>query len=364
MNKQRYEIKYLEGADTHQVIDTTDGSVIQTCGYEEALTAMNALQGVEDLPYGPDFEDKKTAPVDFSDLENPDDWNGTADVKPVDVHTGLNAATVARFEEDCKACRGSGNFFSYTGRLVGPCFKCKGKGKRYFKTSPEVRAEQSRRRVEKKKEIANAKIEQGKQWLIDNPAEAEYLKVESEKGNDFAVSMLTGLGKFGSLTENMLNGIKKGMARKAEWAEKNAQESKQRDERTADAELDLTGLLNAFAAAVANGLKAPKLTVGNLYITRAKDTSRNPGYLYVSTVGSYEDRTYLGKISPAGEFFAGRDCTDEIFNDVKKLSGDVLKAAQAHGALTGNCSMCNRLLTNELSVQLGIGPICRANWGL
>jgi hypothetical protein len=154
------------------------------------------------------------------------------------------------------------------------------------------------------------------------------------------------------------------MARKAQWADENKKAAEKSDARTADAELDLTGLLAAFAAAVANGLKAPKLTVGNLFITRAKDTSRNPGYLYVSTVGSYEDRTYLGKISPAGEFFAGRDCTDEIFNDVKKLSGDVLKAAQAHGALTGNCSMCNRLLTNELSVQLGIGPICRANWGL
>lgn len=297
-------------------------------------------------------------------LDDSEYWNGTADTSPVDVHEGLNAATIAKYEEDCKACRGSGNFFSYTGRLVGPCFKCKGKGKRYYKTSPEVRTEQKRRRDQRKKDDAAAKAEAGKKWLEDNPAEAEYLKTESEKGNDFALSMLIGLGKYGSLTENMLNGIKKGMARKAEWAEKNKAESAARDARTADAELDLTGLLNAFANAVANGLKAPKLTVGNLYITRAKDHSKNPGYLYVSTVGSYEDRTYLGKISPEGEFFAGRDCTDEIFNDVKKLSGDVLKAAQAHGALTGNCSMCNRELTNELSVELGIGPICRAKWGL
>jgi len=309
--------------------------------------------------------DPKKPTTDFSDLEDANEWSAPgADVAPADVMTGLNAATVARFEETCKACRGSGTFYSYTGRPVGPCFKCKGKGKRYFKSSPEVRAEQKRRRDVKKVEVAEAKTAAGAKWLEDNAEIGEYLKTEAAKGNDFATSMLDGLNRYGSLTENMLNGINKGMARKAQWAEENKKAAEKSDARTADAELDLTGLLNAFAAAVANGLKAPKLTVGNLFITRAKDTSRNPGYLYVSTVGSYEDRTYLGKISPAGEFFAGRDCTDEIFNDVKKLSGDVLKAAQAHGALTGNCSMCNRLLTNELSVQLGIGPICRANWGL
>ena len=309
--------------------------------------------------------DTKKPVTDFSDLENANEWSSPgSEVAPADVHTGLNAATVARFEEDCKACRGSGQFHSYTGRLVGPCFKCKGKGKRYFKSSPEVRAEQKRRREVKKVEVKDAKTAAGVKWLDENADVATHLKEEAAKGNDFALSMLSSLNDWGRLTDNQEAAVRKGMVRKTEWAETNAKESKKRDARTADAELDLTGLLNAFAAAVSNGLKAPKLTVGNLFITRAKDTSRNPGYLYVSTVGSYEDRTYLGKISPAGEFFAGRDCTDAIFNDVKKLSGDVLKAAQAHGALTGNCSMCNRTLTNELSVQLGIGPICRSKWGL
>ena len=129
--------------------------------------------------------------------------------------------------------------------------------------------------------------------------------------------MLIGLNKYGSLTENMINGIRKGMARKAEWAEKAKVETAARDARTADANLDLTGLLDAFATAISNGLKAPKLVVGNLRITRAKDNSRNPGFLYVNLNAEYyEDRTYYGKISPAGEFFAGRDCTDEIFKDV------------------------------------------------
>ena len=49
MNNQRYVIKYVSGHDTHNVIDLSDKSIVQTCGYEEALEAMNALQGAEDL---------------------------------------------------------------------------------------------------------------------------------------------------------------------------------------------------------------------------------------------------------------------------------------------------------------------------
>lgn len=307
--------------------------------------------------------------TDFSDLEDANEWNDDLPtVGPADVHKDLNAATVARFEEDCKACRGSGTFYSYTGRPVGPCFKCKGKGKRYYKTSPEVRAEQKRRRIEKKAEEAQVREDAGNEWLDANADVNEYLETEAAKDGQWAQfprDMLANIRQWGRLTEKQEAAVRKGMARKAEWADKNAKESAKRDARTADAKLDLSGLLNAFASAVESGLKAPKLHVGNLRITRAKDTSRNPGYLYITTnADNYDDRVYLGKISPEGEFFAGRDCTDEIFNDVKQLSGDVLKAAQAHGALTGNCSMCNRLLTNELSVELGIGPICRAKWGL
>lgn len=306
--------------------------------------------------------------ADLADLEDANEWrDDLPTVGPADVHKDLNRATVARFEEKCKACNGTGVFTSWAGRTVGPCFKCKGKGVRYFRTSPEVRAEQKRRRIEKQNEERRVRAEAGEAWLEANPDVAAYLKEEAEKNNQwsqFPRDMLAAIETYGALTEKQEAAVRKGMARKATWAEKNAAEKKEREARTADAELDLSGLLSAFASAVASGLKAPKLVVGNLLISRAKDHSRNPGYLYVNTNGDYEDRVYLGKISPAGEFFAGRDCTDEIFNDVKKLSGDVLKAAQAHGALTGRCSCCNRELTNELSVELGIGPICRAKWGL
>ena len=38
-------------------------------------------------------------------------------------------------------------------------------------------------------------------------------------------------------------------------------------------------------------------------------------------------------------------------------------AARTHGLETGNCSCCNRLLTDPESVRKGIGPICESRFG-
>ena len=123
--------------------------------------------------------------------------------------------------------------------------------------------------------------------------------------------------------------------------------------------------MEVFTNASASGLKSPTLVVGNLRISLAKAHSKNPGHLYVNlNADEWDDRTYLGKISPAGEFFSVKACTAELFEEIKTLSGDVFAAAVAHGKKTGRCCCCNRELTNEESVELGIGPICRGKWGM
>ena len=43
---------------------------------------------------------------------------------------------------------------------------------------------------------------------------------------------------------------------------------------------------------------------------------------------------------------------------------DPLAAAIAYGRETGSCSCCGRELTNKVSIDLGIRPICREKWGL
>lgn len=176
--------------------------------------------------------------------------------------------------------------------------------------------------------------------------------------------MLAAIYKFGSLTEKQEAAVRSGMARKAKWLEKSKTEKEERAKRDADAVIDFAPLLKVFNNARASGLSSPTLVIGNLRITQAKPHSKNPGYLYVNENGDYEDRTYLGKISAEGEFFSVRACTAELFEEIKALNGDVLAAAIAHGKKTGRCCCCNRELTNEESVELGIGPICRGKWGL
>ena len=73
---------------------------------------------------------------------------------------------------------------------------------------------------------------------------------------------------------------------------------------------------------------------------------------------------YAGKISPEGKFFAIREARAEIAQELQTLAADPLAALTAHGHQTGSCSCCGRLLTNEESVRLGIGPVCRVRWGL
>ena len=79
------------------------------------------------------------APIDFAAGDDLSDFLGGAVVAPA-LPTAPEYArireTVPEFTETCPACRGSGNFVSYTGRVVGNCFKCKGAGKRTFATSP------------------------------------------------------------------------------------------------------------------------------------------------------------------------------------------------------------------------------------
>jgi hypothetical protein len=83
----------------------------------------------------------------------------------------------------------------------------------------------------------------------------------------------------------------------------------------------------------------------------------------------YEDTCY-GFMLPNGDMFAsknGRALPDQLTKLLAALvmiEADPLRAMQQHGTDTGRCSICNRHLTNEESIGLGIGPICRGRIGL
>lgn len=125
----------------------------------------------------------------------------------------------------------------------------------------------------------------------------------------------------------------------------------------AAADIDVTAITNAFEAARANSIKSPKLRLDIFTFSRAPDTGRNAGSIYVKSQGEY-----MGKVAE-GRFHPVMACDDGTKARIVAVASDPHNAAKAYGMKTGSCSCCGRELTNGLSVELGIGPICRDKYG-
>ena len=287
---------------------------------------------------------------DFDDAI--DDIFGGLDTAPRHVLANAEVARATRaattYTETCPSCRGTGQFRSYSGRVVGDCFKCKGAGELKFKTSSEQRAKSQASAAASRDRKAATAAEQAQAWLDANPVEAEWLRQPVTGDFTFHADMLAALVKYGSLTErqeaSVRNAAAKSVARKAQWAAEKA------DREAGAAVLTLTKIRAGFDSAVRH-LKRPKLRIADIQFSLAPATGRNVGCIYVVRAS---DDTYLGKITQDDKFITSRDCT---------AAADPAAAATAHGHEFGNCSCCGRELTNPESVARGIGPICAERWG-
>lgn len=263
-----------------------------------------------------------------------------------------------RFEERCPKCRGTGKFVSYSGRVIGDCFNCKGAGKKVFKTSPESRAAARVSSATRSQQKAQSLLGEITQWQEQHAAAWQWLTSNVARGNEFAKSLTDALYKFGSLTDNQLAAVERNLAKMAE----------RKAEREAAAPVVATDGIDrlkaafdkaaAFTAAKAKGLtvRNPKITIGGMTISPAKATSANPGALYVKS-----GEAYLGKVAD-GKFFASRDCTPEQQAQVLKFVADPAEAAKVYGQETGVCCVCNATLRSEWRLR-GIGPRCAEKMG-
>lgn len=295
--------------------------------------------------------------VDFTDMEM--DLNAPPVMKaPLTVdqsiekwnEKGSASKQGAIYEETCTDCRGTGRFVSWAGRTIGNCFKCKGTGKMKFRTSPEQRAKQreSAAKLKMKKEVE--KLEVKKLWIEENKAVVDFIQA-NRTWSEFYRSMDESIAQYGHLTANQLAAVERGMVKQAERAAERA--------KVVEAAPVVNALVQAFAVAISNGLKKPKLTLWDLQLSLAPATGMNAGCIYIKHQGEY-----VGKVLPDGRFLPTHSCPQVATDLVAKLGADVLEQAIASGKETGTCSCCGRHLENELSVELGIGPICRGKWGL
>lgn len=254
------------------------------------------------------------------------------------------------FYEPCKKCGGTGRFqrgYSF----VGQCFACKGKGKLAFKTAPEVRAQARQSKADKLKATRDA-------FITENAHMFGCLIAMAVEGHRFAASMVEAVNQYGFLTERQLEAAKRTVAdaeaRKAEraaFAQKAVTEAKA---------IDVSKIVAAFAVAMGNDVKRPKLRLDTFKFSRAPDTGKNAGSIYVTRI---EGDEYLGRVTPEGQFIKNRSCTEEEEQRILAAASDPAAAAVAYGKREGRCSICALPLTNHESIDLGIGPICASKWG-
>lgn len=295
---------------------------------------------------------------DLTDIFGLAPVNASSVAAPAKYDTVLADAQIAntrRFEETCPDCRGSGVFRSYSGRVVGDCFKCKGKGTQFFKTSSDDRAKARDAADARKAKAAAAVAEQANAWLEANPVEAEWLRQPVTGDFTFHADMLAALVKYGSLTERqeaaVRNAAAKSAARKAQWAAERA------DRDANKAVVEISRIADAFASAKGAGLKFPKLRLDTFTFSLAPATGSNAGAVYVK-----QDETYLGKIAD-GKFTRSRDCNGDVEARIVAACADPAAAAEAYGQRTGQCACCGRELTAAESIARSIGPICLEKWG-
>jgi len=268
------------------------------------------------------------------------------------LEQGFSKAKIAKFEQPCKSCKGGGKFISWTGRIVGECFKCKGRGTIFTKTDPRVLEANRVKAKAKRHAAAKQNAEAAAEFLSENAAINDWFTANLAKSSDFAQSLFNQLTTKGALSEGQVAAIEKSIEREAGWAAERAAKEQ--------AKPSNTNLHNAFSKALESGLKRPILRLEGYTFSLAPESGKNAGCVYAKS----EEGSYLGKITPEGKFQSVRECSQAAVDFVNNLGSDLFAQAVAYGKATGRCSFCARELTNEKSIELGIGPICKDKWGL
>lgn len=282
------------------------------------------------------------------------------------IHMPAPESLQGGFVEKCKHCKGTGRFFSFVGRELGPCFKCKGKGEFNFKTDPQARAKGRAASAARK---ANRAAEKAS-WREQHKDLIRWMEIEADRFRtgkttfDFIHNMCEKIAEFGTLTDPQLQAVQKCKAksdeRKAAWK---AQEGRQ------DVSIDCSRIVAAFdrrrTVAREKGAEGVmKMALHFPKFTFSPDR-KNPSVLWVNSTSHTNDRglpAAFGKIEN-GKLSPFRISTPEIVAEIQAVAADPSKASRLSGQNFGICCCCGARLTDPVSIENGIGPICAENWG-
>jgi hypothetical protein len=263
--------------------------------------------------------------------------------------------------ETCPKCNGTGRFVSWSGRVMGNCFTCKGAGKKTFKTSSADRAkardQAAVRRQAKAADDDATRIAAIEAYTAAHPDAIAWLGMNQGKF-DFATSVYDGFLKFGRLTDGQLAAVERCIAR-----DKDRKAAAQARVDAAPA-VDMSKIEAAFATARQNAKDLGAM--GIRWLTLRLDTFK---FLDAPAKGQYsaavlvrEGDAKLGRIAD-GKFVRSFSCDDPTEARILAAAADPKAAAIAYGMKYSSCSICGRELTNAESIKLGIGPICAGKFG-
>lgn len=94
-------------------------------------------------------------------------------------------------------------------------------------------------------------------------------------------------------------------------------------------------------------------------IYKVQEARNGSGRLYAKRLNTFQiDVNADGEPVYKSEF----EYAPGIVTKLTNANRMTLDEAKEFGALYGNCCACGRDLTNELSIELGIGPVCRSKF--
>jgi hypothetical protein len=176
-----------------------------------------------------------------------------------------------------------------------------------------------------------------------------WLQQAESRLNSFAINLGNQIATHGGLSIAQIEAVKRAIHQDRQY---------ELNVKTAQG-VPVTGvapIVECLQKAIDNGLKAPKIRLGKFAFNLAKPTGANPGAIYIKESGEYLGKIMQGQLRLLRQY---QDRTDEIL-DVAK---DPLNAAIAYGKEFGLCAMCGRDLSDPVSVERGIGPICADRFG-
>ena len=259
---------------------------------------------------------------------------------PEEIRKAAHITNGGEEQFKCPSCKGTGAFYSYTGRYVGPCYKCKG-----TKVISKGQAAAIKGKETKARNVANWQHEH-KDLILALAAISDW--------NNYAKALMADYTEYGTLQDWKVEKAEKMLAKIAEKKEA------KKAEREAAAPLVPTEAIQAlFDRAPVKLVKKPIFRTTEVTIKQAPATGTNPGALYVHDTDNHD---YLGKI--VNGKWTAKWGTKDVTAALQAVAADPTAEAIKYANKFGACCCCGAKLRNPVSVLAVVGPICGPRWGL